>query len=183
MMAAPDRWRSASGGIDGAPNGHGKDEAGALTLEFDVPTDVGLIAGIVQLVTRRLRELDYPPDVCSLNVPVALSEALSNAMLRGNAEDPAKTVHVRVVVDRSHVVIEVTDEGAGFDLEFCTQDPTTPDNVLREDGRGLYLMQRLMDRVERFAESGARARNVVRLTLYRTVGSGSGARTSRPRRQ
>ena len=183
VMAVPDRWKVTSGGIEGPPDDPRKDEVQPITMDFDVPTDVALIGSIVQLVTRRLREFDYPPDVCSLNVPVALSEALSNAMLRGNAEDPAKTVHVRVMVDRSRVVIEVTDEGAGFDLERCTQDPTTPDNVLREDGRGLYLMRRLMDRVERFAESGAGARNVVRLTLYRAVALGSGARTSRPRRQ
>jgi serine/threonine-protein kinase RsbW len=157
--------------------------SGEITLEFDVPTDVRLIGDIVQLVSRRLREFDYPPGVCSLNVPVALSEALSNAMLRGNAEDPAKTVHVRVALDRRHVVLEVTDEGAGFDLELCTSDPTTPDNVTREDGRGLYLMQRLMDRVERFGEVGDEARNVVRLTLYRAPASAASPRAARPRRQ
>jgi serine/threonine-protein kinase RsbW len=154
-----------------------------LTLEFDVPTDVRLIGDIVQIVSRRLREFDYPPGVCSLNVPVALTEALSNAMLRGNAEDPAKTVHVRVALDRNRVVLEVTDEGGGFDLELCTGDPTTPENVTREDGRGLFLMRRLMDRVERFGEAGADPKNVVRLTLYRATASRAGARKARPRRQ
>jgi anti-sigma regulatory factor (Ser/Thr protein kinase) len=59
----------------------------------------------------------------------------------------------------------VEDEGAGFDLEACTEDPTTAENLLREDGRGLFLMQRLMDRVERY--HNGRRRNVVRLTLNR----------------
>jgi serine/threonine-protein kinase RsbW len=182
-MAVPDRWKLASGGVGGPSDDRETHGPRPLTMDFDVPTDVGLIGGIVQLVTRQLRAFDYPADVCTLNVPVALSEALSNAMLRGNAEDPAKTVHVRVVVDPSQIVLEVTDEGGGFDLERCTKDPTTPDNVQREDGRGLFLMRRLMDRVERFGESGAGARNMVRLTLYRAVTSGTGARTSRPRRQ
>ena len=99
-----------------------------------------------------------------LNLAVALTEALSNAILRGNNDDPTKHVHVMARVDMSRLVIEVQDEGTGFDLDRCTLDPTTPANVDREDGRGLFLMRQLMDRVERFDhESG----NVVRLTLNR----------------
>lgn len=138
-----------------------------LVLELEVPTDVRLIGRIVQLVSRQVRELDFPPHVCSLNVPVALSEALSNAMLRGNEDDPSKGVRIRVLVDRRGLVLEVSDEGRGFDLELCTQDPTTPENLVREDGRGLYLMRSLMDQVERFTEADSTGRNVVRLTLSR----------------
>ena len=99
-----------------------------------------------------------------LNVPVALTEALSNAILRGNREDPAKHVYVRARVSAEELVLEVADEGVGFDLERSTIDPTTPDNVEREDGRGLFLMQKLMDRVERVeAERGS----IVRMTLHR----------------
>jgi serine/threonine-protein kinase RsbW len=99
-----------------------------------------------------------------LNLAVALTEALSNAILRGNNDDPAKHVHVMARVDPAHLIIEVRDEGEGFDLDSCTLDPTTPDNVGREDGRGLFLMRQLMDRVERFDDGRG---NVVRLTLVR----------------
>ena len=99
-----------------------------------------------------------------LNVPVALTEALSNAILRGNADDPRKHVYVRVRVDNATLTIEVRDEGIGFDLDECTLDPTTPEHLENEFGRGLFLMRKLMDRVERFA---GRPGNVVRLTLRR----------------
>jgi len=99
-----------------------------------------------------------------LNVPVALTEALSNAILRGNEDDPRKHVYVRVRVDQVTLTIEVKDEGIGFDLDECTSDPTTPEHLLSEEGRGLFLMRKLMDRVERFA---GRPGNVVRLTLRR----------------
>ena len=101
--------------------------------------------------------------ISALNVPVALTEALSNAILRGNHDDTARSVHVRADVDASRLVLEVRDEGTGFDLDACTEDPTTPENLLREDGRGLFLMRRLMDHVERFSDGG----NVVRLILHR----------------
>jgi serine/threonine-protein kinase RsbW len=142
-------------------------------LDLDVPSDVRLIEQIVALVSRQIRALDFPARVCSFNVPVALREALSNAMLRGNHDDRAKHVRIRVWADTDQVVLDVGDEGEGFDLERCTRDPTTADNVVREDGRGLFLMRRLMDRVESIAgtPTGAnggdqgKAGNVVRLTL------------------
>lgn len=148
-------------------SGGGGLEPARFALELEVATDVRLIGRIVQMVSREIREFDFPAHLCSLNVPVALSEALSNAMLRGNADDPEKMVHVRMAVDDRRLVLEVSDEGRGFDLDQCTQDPTTADNMLREDGRGLFLMRRLMDQVERYTEDGATRRNVVRLTLFR----------------
>jgi len=163
MAPVRERWPAAAGGT-GDPVGP---EAVRLALQLEVPTDVRLIGRIVQLVSRQARELEFPATICSLNLPVALSEALSNAMLRGNKEDPAKRVRIRVMVEPAGLVIEITDEGRGFDLEACTQDPTTPANVLREDGRGLFLMQRLTDRVERYTEAHGLARNVVRLTIRR----------------
>ncbi|HVH38846.1 MAG TPA: ATP-binding protein [Gemmatimonadaceae bacterium] len=132
-------------------------------LDICVPSDVRQIEGIVEEVVRRCKEHRFASRQLSLNVPVALTEALSNAMLRGNGDDAEKQVKVRADVSEQRLVLEVEDEGKGFDLEECTEDPTTAENIMREDGRGLFLMQRLMDRVERYRNGG----NVVRLTLDR----------------
>jgi serine/threonine-protein kinase RsbW len=132
-------------------------------LDVRIPSDVEYIEAIVEQVVRRCREHHYQRRHLALNVPVALTEAISNAILRGNLDDHARTVHVRAHVDSSRLVLEVRDEGAGFDLEGCTEDPTTPENLVREGGRGLFLMRRLMDHVERFSDGG----NVVRLILHR----------------
>ncbi|HVE78740.1 MAG TPA: ATP-binding protein [Gemmatimonadaceae bacterium] len=134
-----------------------------VSLEVEIPSDVRYIERVVELVTRQCAEAAFDPRLCSLNVPVALTEALSNAILYGNGEDPGKHVRVRARLDEEALVVEVTDEGLGFDLDGCTTDPTAPDNLDREDGRGLFLMRSLMDRVERFDSQG----NVVRLTLRR----------------
>ncbi|MEX2151930.1 MAG: ATP-binding protein [Gemmatimonadaceae bacterium] len=129
-----------------------------------MPSDVREIERVVDLVRRACEVMQFDSRQLQLNVPVALTEALSNAILRGNADDPRKHVRVHARVDRLTLVIEVTDEGAGFDMDACTIDPTTPDHLLNEDGRGLFLMQKLMDSVERFS---GRPGNVVRLTLRR----------------
>lgn len=133
-------------------------------LELEIRNDVREIERVVDLVRRECEAMRFAQRQLLLNVPVALTEALSNAILRGNCEDPAKCVRVHARVDQSALVVEVTDEGDGFDLDACTVDPTTPDRIEGEDGRGLFLMQKLMDRVERY---DGRAGNVVRLTLRR----------------
>ena len=134
-----------------------------VAIEVDIPSDVSYIERVVSMVTRQCQDHCFAPQLCTLNVPVALSEALSNAILRGNAENRDKHVRVSVKLDDQQLVLEIADEGQGFDIDAATSDPTTPENLLREDGRGLFLMHRLMDRVERFSHGG----NVVRLTLKR----------------
>jgi serine/threonine-protein kinase RsbW len=134
-----------------------------VALDIEIPSDVKYIESVIELATRKCRELHLPPRKCSLNVPVALAEAISNAILRGNAEAANKHVRVRAVVSDEAVVFDVVDEGPGFDLGADRPDPTQAENLEMEDGRGLFLMHRLMDNVERFQSDG----NVVRLTLRR----------------
>ena len=134
-----------------------------VALDVEIPSDVKYIEEVVELATRRCRELHLPSHKCSLNLPVALSEALSNAILRGNAEGNGKHVRVTATVSDDAVVFDVADQGPDFDMVAERIDPTTPENVIREEGRGLFLMYRLMDAVEHIRDHG----NVVRLTLRR----------------
>jgi serine/threonine-protein kinase RsbW len=133
-----------------------------VAFDLQIPSDVEYIEGVVELARQRCRELKLSPSKCSLNVPVALSEALSNAILRGNGSS-GKHVRIRAIVSDTDLVFEIVDEGPGFDLDRCTVDCTTEENLTREEGRGLFLMRQLMDRVESFRNQG----NVVRLTLHR----------------
>ena len=134
-----------------------------VALDVEIPSDVKYIEEVVELATQQCRELRLPSHKCSLNLPVALSEALSNAILRGNAEGNGKHVRVTAVVSDDAVVFDIADQGPDFDMAAERIDPTTPENVMREEGRGLFLMYRLMDQVEHIRDHG----NVVRLTLRR----------------
>src|SRR5688500_20205089 len=98
---------------------------------MEIPSDVHEIERVVELVQRECRQLKIEPEKCSLNVPVALTEALSNAILRGNREDSTKHVRIRASVSRSgdKLVVDVIDEGAGFDLSASTRNCTTPEHL------------------------------------------------------
>ena len=86
-------------------------------------------------------------------IEIALGEALANAVIHGNHENPEKQVHVtcRCSMD-GEVVITLRDEGKGFDSD-AVPDPTEPQRLLLSHGRGLHLMRALMDEVS-FEENG-----------------------------
>jgi serine/threonine-protein kinase RsbW len=133
-------------------------------VELEIPSDVSEIERVVELVRRECEAMQFGEHQLRLNVPVALSEAISNAIQKGNCDDPMKRVRIYARVTHLSLIVEVTDEGQGFDLSACTVDPTTPEHIESEDHRGLFLMQKLMDSVETF---DGKPGTVVRLTLQR----------------
>ncbi len=138
---------------------------GGERISLAIPSRVSEIERVVETVVARCAAREFPRQAVALNVPVALTEALANAIVNGNGEDAAKHVRVDACVDDCALVVEVHDEGGGFDLAASTHDPSEHDFLEREDGRGLFLMRSLMDRVEQFPGPGSG--NVVRMTLRR----------------
>ena len=139
-------------------------EWAVLPYDLRFPSHVRFVERAVELVVERCRSAGFPAHALAFNVRVALTEALSNAILYGNREDESKPVRVTANITDAALVLEVYDQGKGFNLDECTNDPTRLENLLREDGRGLFLMRRLMDRVEQVSNGD----NMVRLTLRRT---------------
>lgn len=81
-------------------------------------------------------------------VEVALTEALANAVIHGNREDPSKRVRLSAwCADQEHLFLAVTDEGEGFDPARLP-DPTRPENLFATHGRGIYLISKLMDEAQ-----------------------------------
>lgn len=132
-------------------------------VDIEIPNDVNYIEKVVEMVRHECELMRFAHRQLALNVPVALAEALSNAILRGNNDDPAKHVHVHAEVDSDRLIIEIADEGPGFDFDAKVIEPTEGD-LDREDGRGLFLMRKLMDTVERVPVANG---NAVRMTLQR----------------
>jgi serine/threonine-protein kinase RsbW len=88
---------------------------------------VHTLADIRCLINRllgELRPLGYPEKEL-FGIRLALEEALVNAIKHGNGEDPAKTVQVRYHAGAQQFMIEIQDEGRGFDPE-SVPDPLAP---------------------------------------------------------
>jgi serine/threonine-protein kinase RsbW len=128
-------------------------------MKLDVPSDLGMVGDAVELVATHLPPGTLSPRRISFNLRTALAEALGNAIRYGNGEDPDRIVRVYVELGRDFVRIHVNDDGHGFDSSRVP-DPTHPDNLEREYGRGLFVMRHLVDDVA-FNEKG----NGICLTL------------------
>jgi serine/threonine-protein kinase RsbW len=82
------------------------------------------------------------------DIELALYEALANAIRHGARSDPSKIVEVKVACDADHgMLIVVGDPGNGFDPQQVP-DPLMGDNLYSDHGRGIFLINRLMDEVE-----------------------------------
>ena len=137
-----------------------------MVLDRTIPSDVREIEHVVADVAAECRALGLPERAATFQVPIALTEALANAILAGNHESATKRVQLRVTASPGAVDFDVIDEGAGFDMRDNLREPES-DDLEREDGRGLFLMRELMDDVAQFREPAGAHRNVVRLTLHR----------------
>lgn len=130
-------------------------------LVLELPTDIRSIERTVEYVINRCPRCSDEARRLNLNFRVGLTEALSNAMLYGNLRDPSKRVLVEIAFERGRLRARVTDQGSGFD-PASVPDPTTPENLLKPCGRGLFLMRKLLDEVF-FNDQGNQVTLVLRL--------------------
>ena len=86
-----------------------------------------------------------------INLQIAVSEALVNAIVHGNKENNNKKVHVIVNSTDEMLEIKIRDEGGGFDISTLP-DPTNDENLLKESGRGVFIIMSLVD--EFYCNSG-----------------------------
>ncbi len=128
-------------------------------MKLDVPSDLGMVGDAVELVATHLPPGTLSPRRISFNLRTALAEALGNAIRYGTGENPTRSVRVSVEFGRDFVRIYVIDDGGGYDTTQVP-DPTHPDNLEREYGRGLFVIRHLVDEVA-FNEKG----NGICLTL------------------
>ncbi len=75
---------------------------------------------------------------------IAVTELVINCIIHGNKEQEHKKVAVAVEYDDKSMVIKIADEGNGFELARLA-DPTLPENLQKESGRGIYIARSLVD--------------------------------------
>lgn len=96
------------------------------------------------------------------NILIALTEAVNNAILHGNKNNPSKLVNVNVESSDESLQVTIEDEGEGFDFDHVP-DPTAPENLEKPTGRGIFLMRNLADEVE-YTSNGRKVELTFRLS-------------------
>jgi serine/threonine-protein kinase RsbW len=131
-----------------------------LRMRVSLAADRNAVDPVVEQVMDAVREIkcaDGKEDAIEL----ALHEALANAVIHGAKEDPTKTVECVVACDEERgILIVVRDPGAGFKPEAIPRC-TVGENVFSNHGRGIFLINQLMDEVE-FRKNGTEIHMVKR---------------------
>ncbi|HEU4718674.1 MAG TPA: ATP-binding protein [Bacteroidia bacterium] len=113
-----------------------------------VPGNIGIIEKLInEICTACNVSEDYYG-----NILVAVTEAVNNAMQHGNRYDPQKNVNLNVSATDNALMFSISDQGPGFDYNNLP-DPTNPENLEKPNGRGVFLMRHLADKVE-FSDNG-----------------------------
>jgi len=103
--------------------------------------------GRVERFLKKLRHHIHLDEIQSNKLMISLTEAVNNAIVHGNKSDPAKKVTVVCETLPGWLLVMVDDTGKGFRAQKVG-NPLLKKNLLRETGRGIFLMRTLMDKVE-----------------------------------
>lgn len=111
-----------------------------------IPSDFEAVGHVEVLIDKVCNQLGVNEDFYG-NVLIAVTEAVNNAIEHGNKKDLLMEVNVAVANNPSEFCFNIKDQGRGFDF-LNLPDPTAPENILKENGRGIFLMKNLADEVE-----------------------------------
>ena len=116
-----------------------------MNKELNLESKIENITFVENLIDDLSKEYNIGSEIYG-NILVAVIEAVNNAILHGNKLDITKKFSVIVEYSENKLVFKITDEGTGFDYK-SVPDPTKPGNVEKPDGRGVFLMNHLADKV------------------------------------
>lgn len=120
---------------------------------LNIPSKIENLRIVEKMVDEISAENKLSSDLYG-NVLIATIEAANNAILHGNKLDESKNVNIIFTIKGKLLTIVVTDQGKGFDYSNIP-DPTSPENIEKINGRGVFLMEKLSDKLE-FMNNGAK---------------------------
>jgi serine/threonine-protein kinase RsbW len=116
------------------------------SVRLVIPSEPKRIAEADEFVETALRDHGVPESLIS-DLAIATSELINNAIIHGNRKDASKTVTLSLQFTPKDVTIRVQDQGNGFEPEGVP-DPLAEENLLKEVGRGIFIVRSLMDDLE-----------------------------------
>ncbi len=129
------------------------------TIKIQIPSITENIRIIESFIDNARDKFSLDDDIYG-NIMIAVTESVNNAIIHGNGCDKSKNVSLSLTLNENILKFVVEDEGQGFDYTTLP-DPTSPQNIDKPSGRGIFLMKHLCDEVA-FAEEG----RIVELSFY-----------------
>ena len=117
----------------------------ASRVSLTLPSTIATVDKLEQTAEEFATRVGFDEDTAP-NIAMAVREAAVNAVLHGNAYDPAKQVSASLEASSDALTIRIADQGPGLDPDTIP-DPLAPENILRGSGRGIFLIRAFMDEV------------------------------------
>lgn len=117
-----------------------------------IPSKIENLRKVEKIIDDISGEFKIGEDIYG-NILIASLEATNNAIMHGNRLDETKDVTIEFKMEGHKLSVKVDDEGNGFDFEHIP-DPTAPENIENVNGRGIFLMEKLSDKIS-FSRNGA----------------------------
>ncbi len=115
------------------------------TYHLEIESDSRNLITVEEFINYFAVELNLKEDKIN-GLLISITEAITNAIKHGNKSDKNKLVFVDVTVEEDYLTIKVKDQGEGFNPAEIP-DPTHPENLLKDSGRGIYLMKIYLDEI------------------------------------
>jgi len=129
------------------------------TIKIVIPSITENIRIIESFIDNAKERFNLDDDIYG-NIMIAVTESVNNAIMHGNKNDKTKNVTLSLSLNNNVINFVIRDEGSGFDFQNLP-DPTSPDNLDKPSGRGIFLMKHLSDEVN-FKNEGS----LVELSFY-----------------
>jgi len=129
------------------------------TIRIEIPSLTENIRMIESFIDNAKDKFELEDDIYG-NIMIAVTESVNNAIKHGNNSDKEKSVNLELKLEENCIKFQIKDQGDGFDHDNLP-DPTSPENLEKIGGRGIFLMKHLADEVK-FEENGSR----VELSFY-----------------
>lgn len=120
--------------------------ASKINKKIVLPSEKTSITKIEPVLSEIKKEHNIP-DENFYNIMIAVTEAVNNAIIHGNKQNPNKKVNFSIEANEQLINITIEDQGEGFnpnELEDCLK----PENLLKDGGRGVFIIKELMDSVQ-----------------------------------
>ena len=110
-----------------------------------IPSSTDFLADVDRFLEDKLFQAKVDPSIIT-DFAISVSELVNNAIIHGNGSDVSKEVTVRISITGSELRVTVCDQGRGFDPSQV-DNPINDDNLLKEVGRGIFIVKSFVDDV------------------------------------
>lgn len=118
----------------------------ARTFQMTIPSSLEHIESVERLAEKAADAMKFSEEEKD-SLAIAVTEAVNNAIIHGNKQNKDKTVSISFGLEGKRLTVSIEDQGKGFDPDKLS-DPLAPENLLKESGRGIFILSTLMDDVK-----------------------------------